>query len=253
MWGAKLHARAGGAPGPRHRRQGRHDQARRGLPQSARRAGGLLRRADAGGARARLPLARAPPGARLGEFAIFNRSHYEDVLVVAGAQAGAEEVWKERYDHISDFEALLAEHDTIVLKFFLHITKKEQKERLLEREERAGDGVEAQRRTTGRSASSGTSTPRPTRTRSRKTAEARALERRAGEREVVPQPGRRRIDRGCAAPLSRGMAREAEGHRQGATRGGTRIPQRVGRMAGSAARQSRRSELRAHPHSQYTL
>jgi len=73
---------------------------------------------------------------RLGEFAIFNRSHYEDVLVVRVHKLAPKKVWKPRYEHIADFEALLAESNTLVLKFFLHITKKEQKERLLEREER---------------------------------------------------------------------------------------------------------------------
>jgi len=71
---------------------------------------------------------------RLGEFAIFNRSHYEDVLVVRVHELAPEKLWQERYGHIVDFEELLAEHGTIVLKFFLHITRKEQKERLLERE-----------------------------------------------------------------------------------------------------------------------
>jgi PPK2 family polyphosphate:nucleotide phosphotransferase len=71
---------------------------------------------------------------RLGEFAIFNRSHYEDVLVVRVRGLAPKSVWKERYGHIADFEELLAEHGAVVLKFFLHITKKEQKERLLERE-----------------------------------------------------------------------------------------------------------------------
>jgi len=71
---------------------------------------------------------------RLGEFAIFNRSHYEDVLVVRVHDLVPRKLWKERYGHIADFEELLAEHGTIVLKFFLHISKKEQKERLLERE-----------------------------------------------------------------------------------------------------------------------
>ena len=71
---------------------------------------------------------------RLGEFSIFNRSHYEDVLVVRVHGLAPEKLWRERYGHIVDFEELLAEHGTIVLKFFLHITKKEQKERLLERE-----------------------------------------------------------------------------------------------------------------------
>jgi len=71
---------------------------------------------------------------RLGEFSIFNRSHYEDVLVVRVHDLGPKKLWRERYGHIADFEELLAEHGTIVLKYFLHITKAEQKERLLERE-----------------------------------------------------------------------------------------------------------------------
>jgi PPK2 family polyphosphate:nucleotide phosphotransferase len=71
---------------------------------------------------------------RLGEFAIFNRSHYEDVLVVRVHGLAPRRLWKERYGHIADFEELLAEHGTIVLKYFLHISQKEQKERLLERE-----------------------------------------------------------------------------------------------------------------------
>jgi PPK2 family polyphosphate:nucleotide phosphotransferase len=72
---------------------------------------------------------------RLGEFSIYNRSHYEDVLVVRVHDLVPKKLWKARYEHIVDFEQLLAEHGTIVLKYFLHITKKEQKERLLEREE----------------------------------------------------------------------------------------------------------------------
>ncbi len=71
---------------------------------------------------------------RQGEFAIFNRSHYEDVLVVRVHDLAPKKLWKARFDHIADFEALLAEQGTIVLKYFLHITKREQKERLLERE-----------------------------------------------------------------------------------------------------------------------
>jgi PPK2 family polyphosphate:nucleotide phosphotransferase len=72
---------------------------------------------------------------RKGEFAIFNRSHYEDVLVVRVHDLVPKSLWKERYEHIRDFEQLLAEHGTIVLKFFLHISKGEQKKRLLKREE----------------------------------------------------------------------------------------------------------------------
>jgi PPK2 family polyphosphate:nucleotide phosphotransferase len=72
---------------------------------------------------------------RAGEFAIFNRSHYEDVLVVRVHDLAPKSLWSERYDHINDFEELLAEHGTIIIKFFLHISKKEQEKRLLEREE----------------------------------------------------------------------------------------------------------------------
>lgn len=71
---------------------------------------------------------------RKGETAIFNRSHYEDVLVVRVHDLAPKSVWKERFGHINDFEELLVEHDTIVLKFFLHIGKSEQEKRLLERE-----------------------------------------------------------------------------------------------------------------------
>ena len=71
---------------------------------------------------------------RLGEFAIFNRSHYEDVLVVRVHGLVPRDLWKKRYGHIADFEAALTEHGTIVLKYFLHISKQEQKKRLLERE-----------------------------------------------------------------------------------------------------------------------
>jgi len=72
---------------------------------------------------------------RLGEFAIFNRSHYEDVLVARVNKLVPESLWKERYGHIRDFEELLAQHGTLILKFFLHISQKEQEERLLAREQ----------------------------------------------------------------------------------------------------------------------
>lgn len=75
---------------------------------------------------------------RRGEFTLFNRSHYEDVLVVRVHDLAPKKLWQQRYGHISDFEELLAEHGTIVLKYFLHITKDEQKERLLEREKEPG-------------------------------------------------------------------------------------------------------------------
>jgi PPK2 family polyphosphate:nucleotide phosphotransferase len=72
---------------------------------------------------------------RLGEFAIFNRSHYEDVLVVRVHDLAPKKLWQARFGQIRDFEHLIAAHGTIVLKYFLHITKKEQEKRLLEREE----------------------------------------------------------------------------------------------------------------------
>ncbi|HEY7546683.1 MAG TPA: PPK2 family polyphosphate kinase, partial [Blastocatellia bacterium] len=69
-----------------------------------------------------------------GMMTIFNRSHYEDVLVVRVHNLVPEDVWKLRYDHIKNFEQLLVENGTIVLKFFLNISREEQKERLEERE-----------------------------------------------------------------------------------------------------------------------
>lgn len=69
-----------------------------------------------------------------GEFVVFNRSHYEDVLVVRVHNLVPEDVWSKRYDHINQFEQLLSDSKTIILKFFLHISKEEQEERLLARE-----------------------------------------------------------------------------------------------------------------------
>ena len=69
-----------------------------------------------------------------GSMAIFNRSHYEDVLVVRVHNLVPEEAWRRRYDHINAFERLLSDSNTILLKFYLHISKEEQEERLLDRE-----------------------------------------------------------------------------------------------------------------------
>jgi PPK2 family polyphosphate:nucleotide phosphotransferase len=71
---------------------------------------------------------------RKGELAIFNRSHYEDVLVVRVHGLVPESLWKERYGHIRDFEEMLAEHGTLILKYFLHISREEQEQRLVDRE-----------------------------------------------------------------------------------------------------------------------
>jgi PPK2 family polyphosphate:nucleotide phosphotransferase len=65
-----------------------------------------------------------------GAVAIFNRSHYEDVLVVRVHHLAPKEVWSERYDLINDFERLLhKQNDTQIIKIFLHITPEEQLER----------------------------------------------------------------------------------------------------------------------------
>lgn len=61
---------------------------------------------------------------------VFNRSHYEDVLAVRVKNLVPEAVWRPRYDLINDFERMLTEEGTTILKFFLHISKAEQKERL---------------------------------------------------------------------------------------------------------------------------
>ena len=65
-----------------------------------------------------------------GMIGVFNRSHYEDVLVVRVKGLVPDEVWRARYDLINDFERLLAASGTTILKFFLHISKDEQKQRL---------------------------------------------------------------------------------------------------------------------------
>jgi PPK2 family polyphosphate:nucleotide phosphotransferase len=68
-----------------------------------------------------------------GEIMIFDRSHYEDVLAVRVNKLKPEEVWRKRYRHINDFEQMLTDEDTVILKFFLHIDRDTQKQRLQER------------------------------------------------------------------------------------------------------------------------
>ncbi len=69
-----------------------------------------------------------------GTITIFNRSHYEDVLVVRVHNLMPPKVVKARYGDINNFEKLLVENNTLILKFFLHISKDEQEKRLLARE-----------------------------------------------------------------------------------------------------------------------
>ncbi len=73
-----------------------------------------------------------PPKGMMG---IFNRSQYEDVLIARVHNLVPEEVWSRRYQEINHFEKLLANNGTIILKFFLHISKDEQERRLLAREQ----------------------------------------------------------------------------------------------------------------------
>src|SRR5262245_3500632 len=68
-----------------------------------------------------------------GEIAIFNRSHYEDVLVVRVHKLVPRSVWSKRYDLINDFEKMLVQNRTRILKFYLHISPKEQLARFEQR------------------------------------------------------------------------------------------------------------------------
>src|SRR6267378_421931 len=70
---------------------------------------------------------------RHGMIGIFNRSHYEDVLVVRVHNLVPRKVWKDRYQQINQFEKMLVKNNVVILKFFLHISKDEQKLRLEER------------------------------------------------------------------------------------------------------------------------
>jgi PPK2 family polyphosphate:nucleotide phosphotransferase len=70
-----------------------------------------------------------------GMIGIFNRSHYEDVLVVRVHDLVPREVWSQRYDQINEFERMLVENGVVILKFFLHVSRDEQRARLIERVE----------------------------------------------------------------------------------------------------------------------
>ncbi|MFK7738675.1 MAG: polyphosphate kinase 2 family protein [Planctomycetota bacterium] len=74
-----------------------------------------------------------PHAPACGEIAIFNRSHYEEVLVVRVHDLVPETRWRRRYEHIRAFEQMLHDEGTTVIKLFLHISKDEQRERLQER------------------------------------------------------------------------------------------------------------------------
>lgn len=68
-----------------------------------------------------------------GSIGIFNRSHYEDIIAVRIHRLAAEPVWRKRFDHLNAFEAMLSDEGTVIRKFFLHVSKDEQRKRLEER------------------------------------------------------------------------------------------------------------------------
>ena len=68
-----------------------------------------------------------------GMVGVFNRSHYEDVLVVRVHNLVPKEIWSKRYDQINEFERGLSENGVVILKFFLHVSRDEQRKRLIER------------------------------------------------------------------------------------------------------------------------
>jgi len=71
-----------------------------------------------------------PPRGMIG---IFNRSHYEDIIVPRVNKLVPKKVWSSRYDQINDFESMLTENGVVILKFLLHISREEQRKRLQER------------------------------------------------------------------------------------------------------------------------
>jgi PPK2 family polyphosphate:nucleotide phosphotransferase len=68
-----------------------------------------------------------------GDIAIFNRSHYEDVLIARVRKLVPKDVWSRRYDHINRFEQLLTDSGVVIVKLFLHISREEQRQRFEER------------------------------------------------------------------------------------------------------------------------
>jgi PPK2 family polyphosphate:nucleotide phosphotransferase len=74
--------------------------------------------------------AAVPPRGIIG---IFNRSHYEDVIAVRVKRLAPAEVWRERYEQINNFERMLTASGVTILKFFLHISRAEQRDRLIDR------------------------------------------------------------------------------------------------------------------------
>src|ERR1700751_3412247 len=128
-------------------RQGRHDQARYVWSKSSGLPGFLVQAALVGRSRPRLSLALHQVLARAGRIGIFNRSYYEEVLVVRvhehilkrqnlPASLLSKRVWDERLFDIAHFEDYLTRQGTIILKFFLNVSRDEQKKRFMQRLDR---------------------------------------------------------------------------------------------------------------------
>ena len=75
---------------------------------------------------------------RRGEMVVFNRSHYEDIIAVRVKKIFPKEVWAKRYEHIVNFEQMLADEGVTILKIYLHISKEEQRERFQARIDEPG-------------------------------------------------------------------------------------------------------------------
>jgi len=65
-----------------------------------------------------------------GELVVFNRSHYEDIVAVKVKNLAPKSVWEKRFDHVVNFERMLMDEGTTILKFFLHVSRDEQRKRL---------------------------------------------------------------------------------------------------------------------------
>ena len=85
-----------------------------------------------------------------GQLVIFNRSHYEDIIAVRVKKLFPDEVWKRRQRHIVEFERMLAEEGTTIVKIFLHISKEEQKTPAEARLANPRETLEIQSRRSGR-------------------------------------------------------------------------------------------------------
>ena len=119
-------------------------------PSTRRGVGSRLQGADARGAAPRLPVAHPRAAPAKGRSAIFNRSHYEDVLVVRVHDLVPKNVWQDRYEPSASSSGLLVEDGTTIVKFFLYIDRDEQRERLQARLDDPEEALEVLARRPGR-------------------------------------------------------------------------------------------------------